>query len=263
MGASPDRIGDEVPRMFSRIAARYDLTNRVLSGLRDRAWRRALVRAAAPRPGERVLDVGTGTGDLLLEFQRREPSLRLWGLDLSRGMLAVAQTKLAALKPERLNETVALVEGDALRLPFPSSAFDVVAIAFGLRNLPHPLQGLREMARVLRPGGRLLVLEFSLPRSAWLRGLYGLYLKHWVPRVGGWLAGDRPAYEYLCRSIHEFPAPEQIAAWMAEAGLRRVSVQALTGGIVHLYRGEGAAYPSSSSSAPLAASSASCRRRRA
>ncbi len=258
MGASPDRIGDEVPRMFSRIAARYDLTNRVLSGLRDRAWRRALVRAAAPRPGERVLDVGTGTGDLLLEFRYREPSLRLWGLDLSRGMLAVAQNKL---KRSGLRGSIALVEGDALRLPFPSSAFDVVAIAFGLRNLPHPLQGLREMARVLRPGGRLLVLEFSLPRSAWLRGLYGFYLKHWVPRVGGWLAGDRPAYEYLCRSIHEFPAPDQIAAWMAEAGLRRVSVQALTGGIVHLYRGERETYPSSS--APLAASSASCRRRRA
>jgi demethylmenaquinone methyltransferase/2-methoxy-6-polyprenyl-1,4-benzoquinol methylase len=231
----------EIPRMFSRIAARYDLANHVLSGLRDQAWRRTLVQAAEPKPGERVLDVCTGTGDLLLEFWRKEPQLTLWGLDLSRGMLTVAQSKLQRLSTTphlQRSFNMGLIEGDALQLPFPSSALDIVSIAFGLRNLPSYPQGLREMTRVLRPGGRLLVLEFGLPAAPWLRGLYGFYLKNIVPRVGGWLTGDPPAYEYLHRSICEFPPPEQITAWMEEGGLTRAQARPLTGGIVYLYRGE-------------------------
>lgn len=223
----------EIPRMFSRIAGRYDLANRVLSGTLDRSWRRKLVQLAKPRPGERVLDVGTGTGDLLIEFHRREPTLSLWGLDLAGGMLAVGREKLRRLRIE-----ASLVEGDALQMPFPREAFDIVAIAFGLRNLPDREQGLREMADRLRPGGRLLVLEFSLPQRRWMRTPYRLYLNEVVPRVGGWLTGDRSAYEYLCRSIQAFPTPPEIAEAMEQAGLTDVRFQALSGGIAGLYRGD-------------------------
>ena len=223
----------EIPRMFSRIAGRYDLANRVLSGTLDRTWRRRLVRLAKPRPGERVLDVGTGTGDLLIEFHRREPELVLWGLDLSGGMLAVCREKL-----RRLRVAASLVEGDALRMPFASGAFDIVTIAFGLRNLPDRERGLREMVERLRPGGRLLILEFSLPQRRWVRAPYLFYLNAIVPRVGGWLTGDRPAYEYLCRTIQEFPTPQEIAEAMERAGLANVRYEALSGGIAWLYRGD-------------------------
>jgi demethylmenaquinone methyltransferase/2-methoxy-6-polyprenyl-1,4-benzoquinol methylase len=227
----------QIPRMFSRIAHRYDLANHVLSLTVDRGWRRKLVRRAAPRPGERALDICTGTGDLLFEFARYEPALSLCGVDLSRGMLTVARQKHlrrnGALSPAVLR----LIEGDALKLPFRAESFDIVSIAFGLRNLPQREDGLREMARVLRPGGRLLVLEFSLPASPLLRGPYLLYLHHVVPRIGGVLTGDRPAYEYLFRSISEYPAPEEIAQDMEAAGLNSVRWERLTGGIACLHVG--------------------------
>ncbi len=223
----------EIPRMFSRIAGRYDLANRVLSGTLDRSWRRRLVRLAKPRPGERLLDVGTGTGDLLIEFHRREPALSLWGLDLAGGMLAVCREKLHRLQIEAV-----LVEGDALQMPFASGAFDIVTIAFGLRNLPDRGRGLEEMVERLRPGGRLLVLEFSLPQRRWVRAPYRFYLNEVVPRVGGWLTGDRPAYEYLCRTIQAFPTPQEIVGSLEGAGLRNVLYEALSGGIAWLYRGD-------------------------
>ena len=228
----------QIPRMFSRIAHRYDLANHVLSLTVDRGWRRKLVRHAAPRPGERALDVCTGTGDLLFEFARREPALSLCGMDLSRGMLTIAEQKRSGQDGTGFPVDIEFIEGDALRLPFQTGSFDIVSIAFGLRNLSDRRAGLREMARVLRPGGRLLVLEFSLPASPLLRGPYLLYLHHVVPRIGGALTGDRPAYEYLFRSISEFPAPEEIACAMEAAGLRSVRWERLTGGIACLHIGE-------------------------
>jgi len=225
----------EIARMFSRISTRYDLANHVISLGRDRSWRRRLVRQAACGPQERILDICTGTADLLIEFARLEESLTLWGLDLSRRMLSLAGKKL---RQNGCAQRALLLEGDALKLPFPSGIFDVVAIAFGLRNLVDLGAGLAEMTRVLRPKGRLLVLEFSLPASPLLRRPYLLYLKHIVPALGGLIAGDRAAYEYLHRSIREFPSSEEILQKLRLCGLERVEFSPLTGGIAAIYRGE-------------------------
>ncbi len=225
----------EIARMFSRISSRYDLANHVLSWNLDRGWRRRLVEWAAPRPAERVLDVCTGTADLLLACACQQEPLSLWGVDLSWEMLSVGQKKLQALgcAPRAL-----LIEADAMRLPFASETFDLVTIAFGLRNLPDIQAGLAELARVLNPKGRLLMLEFALPSRALWRRIYLFYLKQIVPRVGALLTGSREAYQYLYRSICEFPSPTEIEERMSQAGLRGVKSLPLAGGIAFLYCGE-------------------------
>lgn len=219
--------------MFSRIASRYDLANRVLSSGFDLRWRRHLVRWANPQPGERVLDVGTGTGDLLIELIKQQPSLQLAGVDLSREMLGLARGKFQRMRIPGIS----LLEGDALNLPFRAQSFDAVTIAFGLRNLPDLQRGLREMANQLRhPGGRLLALEFSLPTGRCLQHLYPVYLRYVLPEVGGVITGSREAYQYLQRSIHSFPAPAEILEEFEEMGFSRVEAQPLSGGIVVAYR---------------------------
>lgn len=221
--------------MFSGIAPRYDLANRVLSLGQDVRWRRRLVQWAQPRHGERVLDLCTGTADLVSEFVRDGHALNLWGLDLSRPMLALGLRKL---RRRGLLQRTILLQADALVLPFPSGSFDIVTIAFGLRNLPAVPEGIAEMTRVLRTGGRLLVLEFSSPPWPGLREIYLAYLKHIIPRLGGWIAGSREAYDYLHRSIRTFPSPDEILDAMSASGLNRVRAMPLTGGIVVIYRGE-------------------------
>lgn len=221
--------------MFSSISARYDLANHVLSLQLDRVWRKRLVRWADPRPEERVLDVCTGTGDLLLGFAHQHQQLTLWGLDFSREMLALAQKKLHSI---RGTSSSLLIEGNALQLPFAPGSFDIVTIAFGLRNLPDIQVGLAEMVRVLKPGGRLLILEFALPPNRLWRGAYLFYLKHVVPRLGVLITGSRSAYEYLYRSICEFPSPQEILYQLELAGLERTGCLSLVGGIAVVYRGD-------------------------
>jgi len=225
----------EIARMFSRVSSRYDLANRVLSLGLDRGWRKRLVGWSAPPPNARVLDICTGTADLLLEYARRLEKPALWGLDLSYEMLAVARRKLQA--GSSINSAL-LIQGDALKLPFPSEAFDIVTIAFGLRNLMSIPGGLEEMARVLKPKGRLFILEFSLPAGPLFRPIYLGYLKWCVPRLGGIITGDRRAYEYLASSILEFPSPEEVVAQMKDAGLEKLGRLPLSGGIATILRGE-------------------------
>jgi demethylmenaquinone methyltransferase/2-methoxy-6-polyprenyl-1,4-benzoquinol methylase len=220
------------PRMFTAIARRYDLLNHVLSFNVDRSWRRALVAYARAHVGERVLDVATGTGDVAIEFARRTRVASVVGLDPSDGMLEVGHGKLLRDPQPRIH----LVMGDALTLPLADASVDVVSIAFGLRNLPDYDAGVREMVRVLKPGGRLVVLEFLPPRGAALLA-YRIYLGAVLPIAGRAISGSGEAYGYLSASIQEFMQVSEVRELLTSAGLRRVESRQLSGGIASLYRG--------------------------
>jgi demethylmenaquinone methyltransferase / 2-methoxy-6-polyprenyl-1,4-benzoquinol methylase len=219
--------------MFGRIAGRYDLANRLLSGGRDVAWRRRLVAAAVAGAPRDLLDLATGSGDVAFALGRAAPAARITGADFCLPMLAEAERKKAAAGG---SAHVAFQPADALALPFPAGSFDVVTIAFGLRNLADRARGLAEMRRVLRPGGRLLVLEFSQPQ-AWFRPFYLFYLRRILPAFAGRVTGDRAAYVYLNESIESFPGRSALAAELAAAGFQRVTARALTFGIVALHEG--------------------------
>jgi demethylmenaquinone methyltransferase/2-methoxy-6-polyprenyl-1,4-benzoquinol methylase len=239
---TPDRLAaadaivadkSRTPLMFSSIARRYDLLNHLLSLNVDRRWRRTLVAQARTGRGERVLDVATGTADVAIEFARRTEAGEIVGLDPSPGMLEVGREKVAR---QGLAPRIRLIDGDALALPFDDASFDVVTIAFGLRNLPDYGRGVREMARVLRPGGRLLVLEFLPPRGA-ARLVFRAYIATVLPVVGRTISGSPEAYAYLASSIRSFMPVEAVQALLAEAGLEGVQTKALTGGIAGLHHG--------------------------
>ena len=215
--------------MFDRIAPRYDLLNRVLSAGIDVRWRRRCIDAVS---GRDVLDVCSGTGDLLIEYLRRDPARRGLGVDLSTEMLARGKGKLAA---RALAGRMAA--GDAERLPVRDRAFDAVTVAFGIRNVGDPKAALAEMHRVLRPGGRAAILEFSMPAGT-LGGAYRLYFTRVLPKIGGLVSGDASAYAYLPASVERFARPEQFGALMTAAGFGGVRWERLTGGIAHLYIGE-------------------------
>jgi demethylmenaquinone methyltransferase/2-methoxy-6-polyprenyl-1,4-benzoquinol methylase len=223
-----------VRSMFDRIAPRYDLLNRLLSAGIDVRWRRAAADWLELAPGSRVLDLCTGTADLLVEVLRRDPSHRGVGVDLSSGMLLRGAHKLAA---RGLSGRAALAGGDAERLPLRDARFDGALVAFGIRNVGDRLQALREVRRVLRPGGRLVVLEFSMPRGP-LGTLYRFYFGQVLPRVGRLVSGDGAAYSYLPASVAVFPEPPAFGRLLEEAGFGRVAWRALTAGIAHLYRAE-------------------------
>ncbi len=219
--------------MFDGIAARYDLLNRLISLGLDRGWRRALVEALAPAAPARVLDLATGTGDVALALARRFAGARVFGLDPSPRMLALAPAKVARAG---VAARCRWLLGDAQRLPFPARSFDGVTIAFGIRNVPDRDAALAEMARVTRPGGVVAVLELSEPRRGLLAPLARLHVHRLVPGLGALLSGSRE-YAYLARSIAAFPAPEEFAARLEAAGLEAVAARPLTFGTVHLYTG--------------------------
>lgn len=224
----------EVAQMFSKIAHRYDLANHILSLNRDRAWRRALVQHAAPQPGERLLDLCTGTGNVAIEFAQACPDLQIVGLDLSEEMLKIAREKFASIS---LDHRIELIHGDALKLPFAENSFEIVTIAFGLRNFPDHARGLREIYRVLASGGRAFILEFSVPQSFLARLVYLPYLRYILPTVGGLLLGSRAPYEYLRDSIVSFPDRATILEELYKTGFRPVGYRDLTFGIATLYWG--------------------------
>jgi len=220
--------------MFDRIAARYDTVNRVLSFGLDQRWRRRVVRALGDlgeRP--RVLDVATGTGDLAIEIAKTWPGGTVVGLDPSPGMLAIAQQKLAK---RGLSDRVALVEGDAQMLPQKNCEMDAATIAFGIRNVPDRGLALRELARVVRPGGRIAVLELGEPKRGLLAAAARFHSHHFVPRIGALLSGARE-YRYLQRSVAAFPPAEQFAELMRASGLKVLEVVPMTFGVCTLYLG--------------------------
>jgi len=231
-----DKSSDRIRAMFSQIAGRYDLLNHLLSLGIDRSWRRRTVRLAAPTGDAPVLDVCTGTGDLALAYWRAgRGRQRIVGADFCRPMLAIAREKCRRAGAQR---QVDLVEADAVRLPFVSDTFQIVCVAFGLRNVSDTGRGLGEMARVCRPGGRVAVLEFSMPQNLILRKAYGWYFRRVLPRVGQAVAKNRQgAYNYLPASVGEFPQAEAMCRRLEGAGLSRVECHRLTFGVATLYLG--------------------------
>jgi demethylmenaquinone methyltransferase/2-methoxy-6-polyprenyl-1,4-benzoquinol methylase len=215
---------DDVRGMFDRIAPVYDVMNRVMTAGLDRRWRRRAVQAVV-WPGDRVLDACCGTGDLALEAERRGG--RVVGLDFSERMLELARKK---------STTIEWVQGDALALPFPDGDFDAATVGFGVRNLEDLEAGLHELARVLRPGGRVAVLEITQPQGI-LRPFFRVWLDVLVPLAGKVLPGGK-AYTYLPASIRRFPGPEDLAAALERAGFVEVGFALVGGGVVALHTGE-------------------------
>jgi demethylmenaquinone methyltransferase / 2-methoxy-6-polyprenyl-1,4-benzoquinol methylase len=210
--------------MFDRVAPRYDLANTVFSAGQDKTWRQAAARATRLAAGEVAVDVACGTGALTRELEAVAPGALVVGLDFSQEMLKRAGSGRFAA-------------GDAIQLPLDDASVDVVTIAFGLRNLPEPGQGLLEFRRVLRPGGRLVVCEFSTPVVPVLRDVYRRYLTRLMPVAARRLTSDPEAYQYLARSIGAWPDQPGLARWVQDAGFTQVAWRDLTGGIVALHRG--------------------------
>ena len=219
-----DRQSSRVRTMFSAIARRYDFANHLLSGGLDFFWRRRAARLVRTWKPSRILDLATGSGDLALTIRAACPDAVIVGADFCHPMLRVAQKKGLAL----------LVVADGLRLPFADASFDVLTIAFGLRNMESWSAGLREMRRVLRSGGHLLVLDFSIPPPP-LRWIYRPYLHHAMPRIASFVTGQKSAYAYLGESIEQFPHGESMRALLREAGFAEATCEPLSGGIVSLY----------------------------
>jgi demethylmenaquinone methyltransferase/2-methoxy-6-polyprenyl-1,4-benzoquinol methylase len=216
--------------MFAGIAGRYDLLNHLLSLNIDKRWRRivaAELREILDRPDALVLDVACGTGDLTIELQRGSSAI-VMGTDFCRPMLTIARQK---------DSRHSFIEADAMQLPFGDSSFDALTIAFGLRNLANVRSGLSELYRILRPGGRLAVLEFSDPVIPGFRQLFNFYFSAVLPRIGGAVSGSRGAYEYLPDSVARFPGQKDLAAMMEAVGFTSVKYQNLTGGIAALHSG--------------------------
>ena len=228
---SPDRIAG----MFDSIAPRYDLLNHVLSAGLDRRWRSRAVDELHLQPGARVLDLCTGTGDLALTAAARGSGVAVVGLDFAARMLDIASRKVAELK---VTGPVRLIRADGMRIPLVDGCCDAATIGFGIRNIVEPQVALAELARVLRPGGRLAILEFGQPRVPGIRTLYAWYFRYLLPLVGRTISKHRSAYSYLPASVGTFPPPHEFAATIAAAGFSQVRTVPLTLGIVYLYVAE-------------------------
>lgn len=227
--------GEKIQQMFGAIAPRYDFLNRLLSFGIDRRWRTKAVQLLSYGEGARILDVATGTGDVALEIAKSTPpSVRITGADFCREMVELGREKVAASPfADRIEMLVAPCE----ELPFPDDTFDSVTIAFGIRNVVDRRVGLVEMRRVLKPGGRLIILEFSTPRSALFRRIYYFYFRTVLPMIGG-LFSRYNAYRYLPDSVLEFPSIGEFSRMISETGFRNVRVRELTFGIASIYCGE-------------------------
>ncbi len=249
---NPHAVADKrrrVQKMFAAIAPSYDLNNRLHSLWMDQAWRRKAVKLADLRPTDAIVDVACGTGDLTLAFARHLATLcsrtrgqprpaALLGIDFTFEMLPIARHKCRAACPDDSEGRIGWLNGDAQSLPLPDACCDVVSIAFGIRNVADPAAAIHEFFRVLRPGGRLIILEFSLPTNPVLRSLYNFYFRKILPRTATLISGDNTgAYKYLPESVNTFIGREQMAGVMRDAGFRDVSQHPLTFGVCVAYRG--------------------------
>jgi demethylmenaquinone methyltransferase/2-methoxy-6-polyprenyl-1,4-benzoquinol methylase len=226
--AGPDP--SKIKSMFAAIATRYDRANTVLSGGVHHLWRRKAVRWSGAKAGDRILDCATGTGDLAIAFRRAVgESGRVIGTDFVPEMLELAREKSSQVDFE---------VADVMHLPYDNASFDVASISFGIRNVSEPCRGIAEMARVVRSGGRVIVLEFGQPRGRLFGTLYDFYTRHLLPRIGGALTGDRAAYSYLQHSAGNFPCGEEFVKLMREAAdFASIEYTPLTFGIAYLYKG--------------------------
>jgi len=247
MGAERvDKSGERVRQMFGEIAPRYDLLNHLLSAGVDYYWRWYAVRTVAPHDDAPILDLCTGTGDLALAYWRKSGyRVQVIGADFTHSMLELARHKFRSIAGSirrragnQSIENVHFIEADAQSLPFADNEFQIVSVAFGLRNVADTARGLQEMTRVCRPGGHVVVLEFALPANRLVRKVYEWYFRHILPRIGQLVAWNRQmAYHYLPQSVREFPQWEAMGALMEQCGLTRVHWRPLTFGIAALYCG--------------------------
>jgi demethylmenaquinone methyltransferase / 2-methoxy-6-polyprenyl-1,4-benzoquinol methylase len=223
---------EQVEQMFDNISPKYDLLNRLFSLGIDQGWRRKVVRMLGREPVEHLLDVATGTADLAILGATK--AKRVTGVDISEGMLGHGRTKVAK---RGLEQRIVLQRADSESLPFADNTFDAVTVAFGVRNFEHLEQGMREMQRVLKPNGRLFVLEFSKPMKAPMKQLFRFYFHRVMPAVGRTVSKDSAAYTYLPKSVDAFPEGQAFLDILAKAGLREGKAEPLTGGIATLYTG--------------------------
>ena len=219
--------------MFDDIAGSYDLLNHLLSLNIDRRWRKTAIRSLQPFDPKQILDVATGTGDLAMAALALNPD-QVTGVDASPGMLAVAWEKI---RKKGLEKRITLIEAACEELPFSAGSFDAALVAFGIRNFDDPLKGLREIHRVLKPGGHLVILEFSLPKRRWFLQLYRFYFHRILPLIGKVISRDTSAYRYLPESVEGFPKGEGMVALMNLAGFSKSAYKPLTAGICGLYTG--------------------------
>ena len=221
---------ENVRRMFSDIAFRYDFLNRLLSFGIDQVWRREAVRIVAETNPRDILDVATGTADLAIALKQALPQAKVIGVDFAEPMLAIGRKKARVLGLE-----IPLLQGDGLNLNYSDHSFDVLTIAYGLRNFSDRQQGLNEFYRVLKPGGRLVVLEFPPPPKSLFGQLFRFYFLGLSPYIAGWFSGRKDAYVYLGKTVLEFPAPDQLAAMMQKAGFSKVRYKLQTFGVSALH----------------------------
>lgn len=229
-----DEKAGRVRGVFNSVASKYDVMNDVMSMGIHRVWKDAMMDWLAPRPGQRLLDVAGGTGDIAFRFLKRAGSGHATVLDLTEPMLTEGRKRAEA---ERMADSLDWVVGDAMALPFPDNTFDVYTISFGIRNVTRPADALAEAFRVLKPGGRLMVLEFSQLPSDGLQKLYDLYSFNVIPRMGQMIAGDRDSYQYLVESIRKFPDQETFLGMIRDAGFGNAKYRNLSLGIAALHSG--------------------------
>jgi demethylmenaquinone methyltransferase/2-methoxy-6-polyprenyl-1,4-benzoquinol methylase len=234
--ASPESPSKkEVWKMFDRIAGRYDVLNRSLSFGRDVAWRKRLRKHLPEDRPVRVVDLATGTADQILFLLGGKASIdRAEGYDLAEEMLEIGRGKIAE---KGVGDTVSLHTGDAMHCPAADQSADVVTISFGIRNVEDVGTALRDMLRILVPGGKACVLEFSLPTNPVIKWGYLTYFRHVLPKIGGWVSGDAYAYNYLNTSVESFPCGEEFCELMREAGFTQVQAEPMTFGVATLYTG--------------------------
>ena len=221
-------------KMFTSIAPRYDFLNRLLSVGQDKYWRQRAIDLLDPMENERILDVATGTGDMVIEVAKRNLSVRIFGIDFNQRMLDLGRIKIAR---NGYNQAVSLQIGSGECLPFADESFDGVICAFGIRNFADVQLGLREFFRVLKPGGRVVVLEFSIPQNQFLKTAYEWYFNIILPKIGNIISGHLNAYSYLPESVANFPSQKKFIKWIEKIGFKKVSFSELTFGIVSIHRG--------------------------